>query len=57
MVALPVDDRGLDVQPIMQDEIVYLSVDSARLKRAMTIERLAAAPLILSEASYGIEEN
>lgn len=57
MVALPVDDRGLDVQPIMQDEIVYLSVDSARLKRAMTIERLAAAPLILSEASYGIEDS
>jgi len=57
MVALPVDDQGLDVQPIMEDEIVYLSVDPARLKRAMTIERLAEAPLILSEASYGIEDS
>ena len=27
MVALPIDDRGLDVQPIMRDEIVYASVE------------------------------
>ena len=29
MVALPIDDRGLDVQPIMRDEIVYASVEPA----------------------------
>lgn len=57
MVALPIDDRGLDVRPIMADEIVYVSTDSSRLRRPTTIERLAAAPLILSEASYGIEDS
>jgi len=53
MVALPIDDRGLDVQPIMRDEIVYASADPARLREAITIETLAGAPLILSEASWG----
>ena len=56
MVALPVDDRGLDVQPIMRDELVYASVDRGRLRRAMTIEALVAAPLILYDASYGADD-
>ena len=56
MVALPVDDRGLDVQPIMRDELVYASVDRGRLRRAMTIEALVAAPLILYDASYGTDD-
>ena len=33
MVALPVDDRGLDVRPIMRDELVYASVEGGRLRR------------------------
>lgn len=57
MVALPIDDRGLDLRPVMADEIVYVSTDAARLAKPMTIERLAAATLILSEASYGIEDS
>jgi DNA-binding transcriptional LysR family regulator len=56
MVALPIDDRGLDVQPIMHDEIVYASVEPQRVRRPMTIERLAAAPLILADASYGDDD-
>ena len=28
MVSLPIDDRGLDVQPIMRDEILYASTDA-----------------------------
>jgi DNA-binding transcriptional LysR family regulator len=56
LVALPIDDRGLTVRPAMRDEILYASADPARLKRAMTIERLARAPLILSEASWGSED-
>jgi LysR substrate binding domain len=56
MVALPIDDRGLDVQPIMRDEMVYASADPRRLRKAMTIEALAHAPLILSDASYGIDD-
>jgi DNA-binding transcriptional LysR family regulator len=56
MVVLPIDDRGLDVEPIMEDELVYVSAIAARVRRPMTIEALAQAPLILSEASYGTED-
>jgi DNA-binding transcriptional LysR family regulator len=56
MVALPIDDRGLDVRPITRDEIVYVSTDPARLKGRVDIRRLAAAPLILADASYGADD-
>jgi DNA-binding transcriptional LysR family regulator len=56
MIALPIDDRGLDVQPIMRDELVYASIEPARVRDAMTIETLAAAPLILADASWGTED-
>jgi DNA-binding transcriptional LysR family regulator len=56
LIALPIDDRGLDVRPIMRDEIVYASIEPARVRQAVTIEQLAAAPLILSDASYGLED-
>ena len=56
IVALPIDDRGLDVQPIMRDEIVYASTDPARVRRPVTIEALAEAPLILPDASFGSED-
>jgi DNA-binding transcriptional LysR family regulator len=56
MVSLPIDDRGLDVQPIMRDEIVYASVEPARVRRPMTIEALAGVPLILSDASWGTDD-
>ena len=56
MVALPIDDRGLDVQPIMRDEIVYASVEPRSVRRPMTILGLAEAPLILSDASWGTDD-
>ena len=56
MIALPIDDRGLDVQPIMRDEIVYAWVEAARVRRPVTIEALAEAPLILPDASFGSED-
>ena len=56
MVALPIDDRGLDVEPIMRDEIVYASVEPARVRRPMTVAALAQAPLILSDASWGTDD-
>src|SRR4051812_33836076 len=49
-VALPIDDRGLEVRPVLHDELVYVSADRARLRVAMTMEKLAEAPLILSQA-------
>jgi hypothetical protein len=56
MVALPIDDAGLDVQPMMRDEIVYASVEPRRLRRTMTMEALAGAPLILYDASWGTDD-
>jgi DNA-binding transcriptional LysR family regulator len=56
LVALPIDDTGLEVRPIMHDEIVYASADPARLRKPVTIAQLAAAPLILTETSFGLED-
>ena len=56
LVVLPIDDQGLQIRPAMRDEVLYVSVDPARVRRAMTIRRLASAPLILSEASWGTED-
>ncbi len=56
LVALPIDDSGLDVRPIMQDEILYVSAEPARLKKPVTIRDLAGAPLILTDTSYGLED-
>jgi DNA-binding transcriptional LysR family regulator len=53
MVALPIDDRGLDVRPVTRDEVVYVSTSRARLRGAIDIRRVAAAPLVLADASYG----
>jgi DNA-binding transcriptional LysR family regulator len=56
LIALPIDDTGLDVRPIMHDEIVYASAEPARLEHPVAIEDLAGAPLILTDASYGLED-
>ncbi len=56
IVALPVDDEGLDVRPVIEDELCFVSSDAGKLQRPMTIERLAQMPLILSDASYGRED-
>ena len=56
LVALPIDDRGLDVRPAMHEEVLYISADPERLLEPMTIERLAAAPLILFDARFGADD-
>jgi DNA-binding transcriptional LysR family regulator len=56
LVALPIDDRGLDVRPAMREEVLYISADPERLLEPMTIERLAAAPLILFDARFGADD-
>lgn len=53
MVSLPVDDDGLHVQPFARDEVVYVSADPARTRRAATVEDLARRPLILYDAESG----
>ena len=56
LVALPVDDRGLDVRPAIEEELLYVSAEPERLREPMTIERLAAAPLILYDARWAAED-
>jgi DNA-binding transcriptional LysR family regulator len=56
LVALPIDDRGLDVRPAMREELYYLSADPERVREPMTIERLADAPLILYDARWGADD-
>jgi DNA-binding transcriptional LysR family regulator len=56
LVVLPVDDRGLDVRPVMREELMYISASERRTRQPMTIERLAEAPLILYDARWGAED-
>ncbi|MEU6252600.1 LysR family transcriptional regulator [Streptomyces sp. NPDC047043] len=54
LVALPVDDRGLEVSSVVwTSEAVYLSADPSRTTRPMSSEALAEAPLILPETRWG----
>src|SRR3954471_12405338 len=56
MVVLPVDDDGLDVRPAVRDEVLYVSADPERVRRRMSVRRLAHAPLILYDARWGDED-
>jgi DNA-binding transcriptional LysR family regulator len=52
LVVLPIEDGGLDVRPVLREELLYISADPERLREPMTIERLAEAPLILYDARW-----
>lgn len=56
MIALPIDDRGLDVRPIMDDELVFASIHPEHLQEPVTIATVAGHPLVLSESTYGTED-
>src|SRR5919202_3522 len=56
LVVLPVDDRGLDVRPAMHEELLYVSAEPRRTREPVTIETLAAAPLILYDARWGADD-
>lgn len=54
LVALPVDDRGLDVSPVVwSTEAVYLSTSRERTRSPRTIEDVAAAHLVMPEVRWG----
>jgi DNA-binding transcriptional LysR family regulator len=54
LVALPVDDRGLDVGPVVwTTEAVYLSRDPDRVRSTKTVQDVAAAQLVLPEVRWG----
>jgi LysR family transcriptional regulator, cyn operon transcriptional activator len=57
LVALPIDDEGLDVSAaVAQFEVVYASPHRDRLDGAMTIDQLAETVLVLPEARWGDED-
>lgn len=57
LVALPVDERGLDVtSPVWTAEVVYVSADRTRTQAPIDIQQLARAPLILAEARWGDQD-
>jgi DNA-binding transcriptional LysR family regulator len=53
VVVLPIDDDKLDVRPLVRDEVLYVSASPERTRRAATIERLAATPLVFYDAESG----
>jgi DNA-binding transcriptional LysR family regulator len=56
LIALPIDDQGLDVRPFVRDEILYASADERRVRRRVTIERFAEATLVLYWSRHGLED-
>ena len=53
LVVLPVDDEGLDIEPVIRDEVLYATADAARAATPMTFERLLEQRLVLYDAHYG----
>jgi DNA-binding transcriptional LysR family regulator len=53
LVALPIDDGGLEVRPSIREENHYVSASPQRTERPKTIEDLTAATLILYDARWG----
>lgn len=54
IVALPVDDRGLDVEPIeWSPETVFVSADPERTAHPIDIARLAQQDLVMPETLWG----
>jgi DNA-binding transcriptional LysR family regulator len=53
LVFLPIDDDGLTVRPIRQDQALYASTRLARVREPATIERLVEVPLVLAFATHG----
>ena len=53
LIVLPVPDEGLDIEPIMRDEVVWVSADPRRTAFPVMIEQVADVPLILYDAHYG----
>lgn len=53
---LPVDDDGLDVRPIVRDEVLYVSASATRTRRPATIETLASTPLVFYDIESGVRD-
>ncbi len=56
LVILPVDPEGLEVRPLFSDEVLLVSADPNRTRRRARIEHLAAASVILYDATVGFAD-
>lgn len=56
IVVLPVPDDGLDVTPVVHDELLYVSSDPRRTDEPVDATRLAAAQLVLWDATWGDDD-
>ena len=56
MVSLPVSDEGLQVRPVAREELVYISADPDHLRSPVTARALAAAQLVLPEATWRTQD-
>ena len=56
LVVLPVDAEGLVVRPALRDEVLYVSSQEHRVRRAVSARELARRPLILTDASHAAED-
>jgi DNA-binding transcriptional LysR family regulator len=50
VVLLPIDEEGLDIRPIIRDEVLYVSAFPDRTREPATIGRLATTPLVFYDA-------
>jgi DNA-binding transcriptional LysR family regulator len=50
VVLLPIDDHRLAVRPIIRDEVLYVSAAASRTRAPLTIEEIAARPLVFYDA-------
>ncbi|MBE2315644.1 LysR family transcriptional regulator [Solirubrobacter sp. CPCC 204708] len=53
LVVLPVDDEGLDIEPVIRDEVLYATADAGRAAAPISVEALRDARLVLYDAHYG----
>lgn len=56
MISLPVADDQLQVTPVAREELVYVSAHPDRLTSPVTPRRLAAADLVLPEATWRTQD-
>jgi DNA-binding transcriptional LysR family regulator len=53
LAVLPVDGEGLDIEPVIRDEVLYATADPERAAAPVTTEALRNARLVLYDAHYG----
>jgi DNA-binding transcriptional LysR family regulator len=56
VVALPIDETGLELRPLFVGEVFYVSANPRRTRRPISIATLAERPFILYESSVGIAD-